>query len=186
MTEEEKKQAESEELNRLIGKGLTFTVERTLHIRQKGMFSFLRRRIKKIQYERLTIYEPTLSTLDRIAAEQIEIELDEKKLWEPAWQNEVHNLKRKHVMRLAKIIALAVLGEDYYIIEQHGKNIIYKADDEKLSELTQLIAHGVKPSKLVQLAGMVNTVSNMGDFMNSIRLMSGNRTTMPILVEQED
>lgn len=184
MNKEEAKRAEVEELNKLINRGMSFMVERKAYVRQKGIFSFLKKRIKKTEYVQMVIQEPTLAVLNRMSLEQIELELDEEKMQGETWQNESSKLAHDHSLRMSRLVAIAVLGEDYFIPVQHGSNFRYKEDIEKLDELTSLIAHGVKPSKLFQLAMYVSTMSNMGDFTNSIRLMSANRTTMPIRIEE--
>ena len=86
----------------------------------------------------------------------------------------------------AKIIALAVLGQDYMKAIQSGNQVKYIPDNKRLGELTRLFAENVKPSKLMQLTLLVNTMSNLGDFMNSIRLISTERTTMPIRIEENN
>jgi len=99
--------------------------------------------------------------------------------------NEANKLVYLHNRRMAKIVALMVLGEDYVMMIQQGNRIRYKNDDKSLDELTDIFSHHIKPSILTQLVTMVNAMSNMGDFMHSIRLMSASRTTMPIRIEDE-
>ena len=48
-----------------------------------------------------------------------------------------------------------------------------------INKWTTLFFHTIKPSKLVGLSEAVTSVSNLGDFINSMRLMSGARTTQP-------
>jgi hypothetical protein len=185
MKKEEKIKAEHEELNKLIRNGMFFTVERRVYRRQPGFRGYLRKRELIVTQEKLVVQEPTLAILDEVAAEQIELEIDEEKLSKTDWMNIVNKMKYDHSRRLARIVALHVLGEDYFICTQRGSAVEYTKDKKRLKELTDLIQHGTKPSYLSQLAEMVSTISNMGDFTNSIRLMSASRTTMPILVEQK-
>lgn len=183
MTDQEKITAERNELNTLINKGVNFDVERTIHKRQKGIFGIFKKRIPVKELLKFTILEPTLSTLDRISEEQIELIIDENIMTTEAGLCEARKFTKKYSRRLARIIAIAVLGQDYIMTIQEGARIRYKYDDTKLDQLTDLFLHNIKPSKLMQLTILINTMSNLGDFTNSIRLISASRTTMPIRIE---
>ena len=56
----------------------------------------------------------------------------------------------------------------------------------KIEELTSLFARKIKPSVLYKLYVLVNAMCNLGDFMNSIRLIQSERTTMPIRIEESN
>lgn len=185
MTEEHKIEAEKQELNILVNRGISFDLDRTIYKKQKGLFGRFKKRVPITEKLKFKIQEPTLSTLDRISAEQIELNIDERIMSSDAGLSEAKKLTKDHCRRLAKIVALAVLGQDYVISIQEGSRIRYDFDDNRLSELTDLFFHNIKPSKLMQLTLLINTMSNLGDFTNSIRLMSGARTTMPIRIEEE-
>lgn len=188
MTKEEEQQLELErkELNLLIQKGVKFELERKVYKRPRGLFGFLKKRIASTQKLTFTINEPTLSTLDRLSVEEIELEMDENIMTSSAGLSEAKKLTSKHSLRLARIIALAVLGQEYVKMIQEGPRVRYKYDNKSLEKLTTLFFHNIKPSKLMELAMMVGTMSNLGDFCNSIRLMSANRTTMPIRIEEKE
>ena len=175
-------EAEKQELNRLIEKGATFEVERTIRAKQHGFLGFIKPKVEKKDTLKFTIQEPTLSTLDRIADEQIELKIDESIMSSDNGLQEAKKLVGEHGRRLAKIIAIAVLGQDGLKQTNGVGGIKYVYDYKRLEELTELFFHNVKPSKLIQLTIFINTMGNLGDFTNSIRLMSAARTTMPILV----
>jgi hypothetical protein len=185
MTEKDKINAERNELNTLINKGINFDVERTIYKRQKGIFSFLKKRIPSRETMKFTIQEPTLSTLDRISVEQIELEINENIMTTEAGLCEAKKFAHMHSRRLARIIAMAVLGQDYVKAMQEGSRVRYSYDNDRMDQLTDLFLHNIKPSKLMQLTMLINTMSNLGDFTNSIRLMSAARTTMPIRIEEK-
>lgn len=172
---------ERNELNTLINRGVSFMIDRVVRTRGKGLRWFVR--TKKTEQLRFKIQEPTLSVLDLIAAEQIDLDIDEKEVSSEEALQVARKLVKKHSLRLARIVALAVLNEDYFIATQHGSRVKYEFDDRKLNELTDLFFRTIKPSKLTQLVTMINAMSNLGDFTNSIRLISANRTTMPIRIE---
>jgi hypothetical protein len=184
MTEQDKIEAEKIELNTLISKGLSFEVDRTVYKREKGFLGFFKKRVPEIEKLKFTIQEPTLSTLDRLSAEQIDLRIDESLISGESGISEVKSLAQKHSQRMARIIALAVLGQDYVISTSVGSSVRYSYDDQKLKELSELFYINIKPSKLIQLTMIINTASNLGDFLNSIRLMSASRTTIPIRIEE--
>lgn len=184
MNEENKLNAERSELNTLIDKGVNFDIERTIYVRQNGILGRFKKRYAKTEKLQFTIKEPTLSTLDRMSSEQIQLTIDEAIMSSELGVQEAKKMTNDHGTNLARIIALAVLGQDYIKTKKNGSKFSYKCDDKRLSELTELFFLNIKPSKLLQLAILVNTMSNLGDFTNSIRLMSANRTTMPIRIEE--
>lgn len=177
---------ERSELNILIDKGVNFDIERTIYVRQNGFLGYFKKRYEKTEKLQFTIKEPTLSILDLLSAEQIDLAIDEAVMSSDLGVQEAKKMSGKHGERLARIIAIATLGQDYIKTKKNGSNISYKYNDKKLDELSELFFIHIKPSKLLQLAILVNTMSNLGDFTNSIRLMSANRTTMPIRIEESN
>ena len=108
--------------------------------------------------------------------------LDEKRLTAGGTETlaEAKRIAKDNAARMARIIAIAVLGEDYHVTEVCAGGRVKKYnDDTELDRLTALFFHTIKPSKLVGLSEAVTSVSNLGDFINSMRLMSGARTTQP-------
>lgn len=180
MTDEEKLDAERRELNTLISRGVNFDIERIVY-RRKWLVG---KREKFTEKQRFNIQEPTLAVLDLLSAEQIELVIDEKTMQSAQGVSVAKKMTHDHNRRMARIIAIAVLGEDYFITEQIGAHTRHTRDDKRLNELTSLFQSTIKPSKLIQLTILINQMANLGDFINSIRLMSASRTTMPILVEE--
>ena len=169
---------ERNELNMLIQRGTVFEVEIVEFVRKKGFLSLMRSKTKKVTKERFTIQEPTLAVLDRISSEQIELAIDENMLSSQDGIQAARKMVKAQTKRMARIIAIAVLGQDYII----------SRDEKKLNILTDIFYNNIKPSRLFGLVTMISTMSNLGDFMNSIRLMSAARTTIPTRIEgkQED
>lgn len=184
-TDSDKKELEKHELNRLIARGFYFDLERFVCVRGPGILGLLGKRKKQSVMERHRVQEPTLAVLDLIAAEQIELVIDEKLMTSEDALCIARKLAKQHARRMAKIVALAVLGEDYIKATQVGARVKYEHDDKRLDELTDLFFSRIKPSRLTELVSMISAMSNLGDFTNSIRLMSAARTTMPILVEEK-
>ena len=113
MTDEQKIEAEKQELNLLVNRGVSFDVERTIYRRPKGLFGIFKKRIPTKEKLKFQIQEPTLSTLDRISSEAVEMIIDETIVSSDAGLSEARKLTNQHALRCAKIIALAVLGQDY-------------------------------------------------------------------------
>jgi len=185
MTGNEKIQAERSELNLIIDKGVNIELERTISKKKKGFAGFMGKRFSVTEKLKFTIKEPTLSTLDRLSAEQIDLVIDENVMSSDIGVQEARKMANKYGTKLAKIVALSVLGQDYVITIQNDTRVHYEYDNKRLAELTQLFYENIKPSKLMQYVLLINTMSNLGDFTNSIRLMSAARTTMPTLIEGE-
>ena len=164
---DEKKQLEQErnELNTLINKGVSFELKDTEFEVEKRFFGLIRRYKPKEVTRTFRIEEMTLATLDRITSELVEIAIDE---------NEMKSADTDS-MKMARTIAKPGKG-----------GIRWIEDTKKLDELTSLFARKIKPSILYKLYVLVNTMGNLGDFMNSIRLISTERTTMPIRIEENN
>lgn len=178
---------EKAELNALINKGVSFEVADTKIEVKRRFFGLIKKRVVVEVKRRFKIEEPTLGTLDRLSAEWIEFAIDEATLQSDDGMQKARTLAHSHSMRCAKVVALAVLGSDY-LIPTPGKGgvVRYVEDTKELEYLTYLFARQIKPSKLYQLYVLINAMCNLGDFLNSIRLMSADRTTMPIRIEENN
>lgn len=182
-----KKQLEQEqnELNTLINKGITFEVEDYFVEEKKKLFGLIKKRTAVKTMRQFKIEEPTLATLDRISAESIEFAIDEEALKSDDGLQKAKTLVKENSRRCSKIIAIAVIGSDY-LIPKIGKGgvVSYVEDTKQLDLLTDLFFRQIKPSVMYQLFVLINAMSNLGDFLNSIRLMTAARTTMPIRIEK--
>lgn len=172
---------EREQLNLLIKRGVKFEVVTKKRIRKKGLKGFFKKPEVLEETTSYEIHEPTLSVLDRLCDIWLEMALDEEALKEGSVIVEAKKIAKQNAKKMAHIIAIAVLGEDYHITEitQTGKVKRYN-DDKELNRLTDVFFHAIKPSKLALLTITVTNVSNLADFITSMRSMSGARTTKPI------
>lgn len=184
MTEDKLLDAEKRELDIIIGRGVSFEVEQKYYKRKPGFFGIFQKRINVTETVKYTIKEPTLAVLDHISSQQVELSIEEKNI-DSYGTNEAKRLAAKHSKRMARIIAIAVLGEDYFMQVQKGNSFKYVTDDKALERLENIFLMNVKPSKLLQLTLLISTMENLGDFTNSIRLMSASRTMMPIRIEEK-
>ncbi|KAF5072889.1 hypothetical protein DSECCO2_197770 [anaerobic digester metagenome] len=175
---------EKSELSVLLNKGIEFEVEDVRFEVEHRLFGLIKKRVP-VKYKRtFKIGELTLGTLDRLSAEWVEFEINEQEMATDDRMKVAKSLAYNHSLRCAKIIALAVLDSDYLIPVHSGGFVKYKEDVEKLKELTDLFARTIKPSELFYLISIINLMSNLGDFTNSIRLMEVARTTTPDRIEE--
>ena len=192
MTEEYKTQlealeSENTELRKMINEGVTFDVNVTYRRRKPGFWGFFRRRERVTEKRSFTIEEPTLNTLDRLSALWLKMSIDETKLGGNDYLTTAKHMVAQETRTLAEIVAAAVMGEDYYDVVEKGGYFKRTERKEELKRLTSLFVHTVKPSELFTLAVLITNVSNLGDFINSIRLMSATRTSDPThLIEPQD
>lgn len=186
LSDREKLDAERRELNLLIGRGISFDVKRTIYKNRPGLLGRFRRRVPTAEVVTYWIKEPTLSTLDRMSALQVDLDINEEAMRSDQALHEARHLTGEHSRRLARIVATAVMGLDYVRIREVGGRTVYTNDDAGLEEITDVLFHGLAPSQLAELVVYINTISNLGDFCNSIRLMSAVRTTMPLRVEENN
>lgn len=178
---------EQSELRHMINEGVTFDVEVTYMRRKPGLFGFLRKREKVTEKKVFRVAEPTLATLDKLSALWLEMSIDEAKLSDNDYLKTAKQLAAKEARKLAEVVALAVLGEGYYDVTEKGGLYTRKPNESRLVHLTNLFLHTITPSQLLTLAILITNISNLGDFINSIRLMSATRTSDPTqLIEQPD
>lgn len=172
------------ELNTLINRGVSFEVDDLEVKHKKYLWGLIRRKSIVQVVRKYTIKEPTLATLDRLSAEWIELAIDEELMKADDSMEQSRKMIAKHSRRCARIIAIAVLGTDLWVPSStSGRIVRYEEDTIRLEEMTDLFARNIKPSQLFQLYTLISAMSNLGDFLNSIRLMSASRTTAPIRIE---
>lgn len=181
-------QRERSELQKLRDTGVTFDVDITYKRRKPGFWGFIRKRERYTENKVFTIKEPTLATLDRLSALWLELTIDETKLNEDDYMVTARQLAAKEAYKLAEVVAVAVLGEDYYDTTNKGGYFVRKPNEKRLKRLASLFAHTITPSQLLTIAILLTNVSNLGDFTNSIRLMSATRTSDPVAsrIEEQD
>lgn len=175
---------EREELNLLIRKGQKFVIRYTIKTKKRNLLGIRAKVTEEERAETFEIKEPTLAVLDRLSNEWLEMSLDENALSEGGTQTlvEAKRATAENTYRMARIIAIAVLGEDFYTktINQKTGRVQFANDEKELDRLTDLFFHTIKPSELVTLCQRITNIANLGDFIGSMRYMSGARTTQPI------
>lgn len=172
----EQLEQERKELKLLIDNGMSFSVSyqeaKKIRIPRWKHLQWIKKTqvVLEEKQREFVVKEPTAYTLDRLSAEYIELVIDENKVKESPRQ-EARKLFMQHNKRMARIVAIAVLGNEW-------------EDAGKLSELTDFLNHWLKNSQLYNLVQAIDITNNLADFINSMRLMSAARTTAP-RIEQE-
>ncbi len=172
---------ERDELSLMIQRGVKFHVSRKVYKRGRGLLGYFQRHPETVT-ETFVIQEPTLNTLDRLTEIWVDMPLPEAELTSPGTAiGAAKRVARENTRRMARIVAIAVLGEDYYYTTQEANGRIrQRTDDKELDRLTDLFAHSIKPSDLRGLSQTVTNIANLADFIASMRYMSGAKTTQPI------
>ena len=172
-------EAEKKELRLLIGQGISFVVDyHEDKVVRIPRFRYLQRLITKKRIVReekqveFIVKEPTAFTLDRLSLEYIELAMDEE-LIKSNPRQEARKLFAKHNRRMARIVAIATLGNDW-------------ENEKKLSERTEFLSRWLKNSTLWELVQAIDLTNNLADFINSMRLLSSARTTIPNRIESQE
>ncbi|MGX9985829.1 hypothetical protein [Soonwooa purpurea] len=142
------------ELLRLINDGFVFEV-----VEKKQVQKHILAKPKTIEVKHeFKIKELPYSTLDRISLLSLEMEQYATETNEKALKREAVN----HRLSMAKIIAIAVLSTNY--------------TEKGFNRLTQLFYDFLKPSDVNRICQLIDIASNLGDFINSIRLVTAANT----------
>ncbi|PPL04978.1 hypothetical protein [Parapedobacter indicus] len=159
--------AEQANIDSLIGKGMDFTV-RT---------SAIERLFGSGKEKTFTIHEPYTGTLDLLADEFLKMEIDEEALTENPIRQSNRIIKRS-AEPMARVIAVAVLNGRCWVELTPYRGFVNRS---LINRYTNYFLRRLKPSTLKQLALIIRQIMNAGDFINSIRWMSGAipRTTKP-------
>lgn len=176
----QKLQAERQEYDLLLNQGVEFSIPveyiKKEKIKREGLFSFLPATYKTIKIskeKKFVIKQPVLKVLDRLSKEYLKLEYENSLDNEDQLQlnKAAVTLVREKAIVLAKIVAIAVLGMEY-------------TNEKKLKYYTGLFYRSLTPSKLVEVALLINTIGNLVDFTNSIRLLAPLRTAIPTPIEE--
>jgi len=147
---------EEKAINALLEKGVVFNLNR----------------------KKYHLKEATLGMLDEISALQLQMTIDENRLDD----NQLiytKQLVKYNAELAAEIVAIMLVGSKGYSHIPIVDNILSWVWGLKVKSKKKEVFQNLKPSELVNIAMITLQLSNSGDFINSIRLMSANRTTAP-------
>lgn len=152
--------AEKNEADILIDRGFFFEVPK----------KSLLRWFSKKKTRRFEIQQPYLGVLDMINRIFLDIEFNEKEITE----NPLTETKKLviHSRKLAEVIAIVILGSKWKIrlfAKVLGRYFLWR----------------ITPDNLLQITLGISQMSNLENFIVSIRLMSRIRTTAPKPIEEK-
>ena len=169
MNEIERKQAQKNVLETILNRGIKFDITYKVKEPSKGFLGFLRKKSVVEKHESFTIKQPTLAVLDKMSEIWLDFDIkDFEKMTEGEATAEGYKMIREHAKDMARVIAIAVVGEGCF-------------DDEskEVERLTELFYKTIKPSQLPQIAMTLHASNHIADFMLSMRLMKMSITTTP-------
>lgn len=155
----------------IIGKGMKFSVNYTVRVRQKGLKGLFLPKVTEERSEEFLLKEPTLAVLDRASEVWLRMNTDAVDAEGADTVKEGYKLAKDHAKDMAECLAILILGEAYYSVDG--------GDDKEIERLTELFYKTVKPSQMEEIAMYINATSNLVDFVSSMRLMKMSTTTTP-------
>lgn len=174
----EELELEKKELESLTGQGIPFQVRSRVKVPVKGIGRYFGRKEIVDRIDDFEIKPPTLAVMDRLSLISIDLEVDDQKISEGENTFElVKGYVAGNADRLAEYVAVATLGEDYYVREQtlSGRMREYE-DKEALQDLTKFFKTWLTPQELLTITKGIIVSMSFADFMHSMRLMKGTRT----------
>ena len=170
LTEEERIEAEKEELEVITGSGVLFRVPK----------SKLFARFSKEKERKFMIYGPPAGVMDLLSKEFIKLEINEQFIADDPL-DESKKIVARTAMTAARIVAIAVLGEKSFIpflsYITGARNLIL------IHFYTNYFAQKCNSLMLKQLAIIILKQQDYTNFTDFIRLLSTNRTTIPNLMK---
>ena len=136
------------ELNTLLCNCVSFEIKDVEVKTQSRFFGLLKKHVRNEVTRKYTINEPTLATLDRLSREWVEFAIDDDALKSADGMTAARTLARTQAIRCARVIAIAVLGEERLIPKPCKAGTIWIEDEKRLEKLTDLFARKIKPSRL--------------------------------------
>ncbi|WP_407497494.1 hypothetical protein [Elizabethkingia meningoseptica] len=171
------------ELTKLINNGFPITLSETYVERKKGLLRFFSKPEKKTREVTYVIKELTFNIIDLISLEAQSLNLKDYEGKEGLAFN--NSLSRSDIKIMCKIIALAIMGTDYeykVITDQREK---YIRDEKGLRRIQNHLSQNLHPSDLFGILNLIDIHSNLGDFTNSIGLITGAAKRASLIEEKQ-
>lgn len=169
---------EKAEVDRLVKNGFSFSVEYDIERR-----NWYGRKVREHKVESFHIEEPTLGTLDRMCREFVKMaEVDQSKV-KGSDMADVYKWAADYSRSACRAIAYGVIGREYGAVVSSDGFKSVDGLERRVDELADLFLATMKPNDLKTATMYVLASMNIGDFLASIVLMSGQRTSKPDTVE---
>lgn len=164
-TQEEKAKRWRAEYEAIIDNGISISITER-YVRRRFVLFGAERSVERVH--RFEIHQPTLGVLDLINYYLRDVQIDEAVIKEAGdVYPEVRAIEQRHCYDVARAMAVAILGNGS-VVKVLGK---YKRNEKAIEKMAGLLMRCLTPSKLMEMASSVNVMSNLSDFLNSIRLL---------------
>ncbi|MDE5530433.1 hypothetical protein KRE43_12850 [Elizabethkingia meningoseptica] len=171
------------EITKLINNGFPITLSETYVERKKGLLGFFSKPKKKTKEVTYIIKELTFNIIDLIALESQGLNLKNYEGKEGLAFN--NSISRNDIKIMSKVIALAIMGTDYEYKVITGKREKYIRDEEGLRKIQNHLSQNLHPSDLFGILNLIDIHSNLGDFTNSIGLITGAAKRASLIEEKQ-
>lgn len=166
------KNIETNELNVLLNRGFTIEIQ---HSEKSTWWKrlFRRRKAPAMITEKFTFREPTLAVLDRVSLEYMDLEQSADDIAKYG-ESVAKRVAYKQAGTMARIIAIFALGENIF-------NPDFSENTDEFNRVSDIMLHAFTPSKMVQIVGILSTLSNIPAFLNTIQFLGTTRTSNRIV-----
>ncbi|AQX52512.1 MULTISPECIES: hypothetical protein [Elizabethkingia] len=171
------------EITKLINNGFPITLSETYVERKKGLLHLFSKPEKKTREVTYIIKELTFNIIDLIALESQGLNLKNYEGKEGLAFN--NSISRNDIKIMSKVIALAIMGTDYEYKVITGKREKYIRDEEGLKKIQNHLSQNLHPSDLFGILNLIDIHSNLGDFTNSIGLITGAAKRASLIEEKQ-
>lgn len=171
------------EITKLINNGFPITLSKTYVERKKGLLGFFSKPKKKTKEVTYIIKELTFNIIDLIALESQGLILKNYEGKEGLAFN--NSISRNDIKIMSKVIALAIMGTDYEYKVITGKREKYIRDEKGLKKIQNHLSQNLHPSDLFGILNLIDIHSNLGDFTNSIGLITGAAKRASLIEEKQ-
>lgn len=171
------------EITKLINNGFPITLSETYVERKKGLLGFFSKPKKKTKEVTYIIKELTFNIIDLIALESQGLNLKNYEGKEGLAFN--NSISRNDIKIMSKVIALAIMGTDYEYKVITGKREKYIRDEKGLKKIQNHLLQKIRPSDLFGILNLIDIHSNLGDFTNSIGLITGAAKRANLIEEKQ-
>lgn len=168
---------ERREIDVLLNKGFNIDVTYTEKKYKDGLMAIFEKPMEVTKKITLEFREPTLAVLDLVTAEYLNLRITEPPADSPSAKviASAHKTVSDNARSMARIVAIFALGEKAFVC--NGTDYDINVDD--IERLTEIIFHWATPKKLERIISLCTALSNLPDFLTSIRLTGASRTTRP-------
>jgi hypothetical protein len=173
---------EQSEIDLLTGAGFRFSVKTVYRKRAKGLRGLFGKKEVAEEINEFEIIPPKLALLDHVSRIALDFEMNESELKSESVFRYARENVTKNAGKLAEIIAISVLGDNYIIAVKDRRHspLKFMENKKEVKRLTELFYYSLNPAELLKISLYLFNSPGLGDFISSIRFLRGAITTTPI------